>query len=62
MNDRVVGLSVPGKILGRQPMKTLLAGIALAIGMIFTSQAFALPYCPNSIWQQGHYVCANFDE
>ena len=29
-------------------MKTLLVGIAFAIGMVFASQAFALPYCPNS--------------
>ncbi len=43
-------------------MKTLLAGIALAIGLAFSSQAFALPYCPNSTWQHGHYECAVFDE
>ena len=43
-------------------MKTLLVGIAFAIGMVFTSQAFAVPYCPNSTWQHGHYVCGNFDE
>jgi hypothetical protein len=43
-------------------MKTLLAGIAFAIALAFTSQAFALPYCTNSNWQHGHYGCANFDE
>jgi hypothetical protein len=48
--------------LGRPPMKTLLVGIAFAIGMVFASQAFALPYCPNSTWQHGHYVCASYDE
>lgn len=37
-------------------MKTLLAGIVFAIGMVFASQAFALP-CPNGTWQGGHYVC-----
>jgi hypothetical protein len=43
-------------------MKTLLVGIAFAIGMFFSSQAFALPYCPNSTWQHGHYVCTSYDE
>ena len=43
-------------------MKTLLAGITFAIGMVLASQAFAVPYCPNSTWQHGHYVCANFEE
>jgi hypothetical protein len=48
---------------GRRPMKTLLVGIAfVAMGMVFASQAFALPYCPNSTWQHGHYVCASYDE
>ena len=48
--------------MGRPPMKTLLVGIAFAIGVVFASQAFALPYCPNSTWQHGHYVCASYDE
>jgi hypothetical protein len=43
-------------------MKTLLAGIAFAIALAFTSQAFALPYCASSNWQHGHYGCASFDE
>jgi hypothetical protein len=60
MNDRVVGLCVQEK-LGRSAMKTLLAGIAFAIGIVFASQAFALP-CPKGMWQGGHYVCADFDE
>jgi len=42
-------------------MKTLLVGIAFAIGLVFASQAFALP-CPNGTWQGGHYVCANYEE
>jgi len=42
-------------------MKTLLVGIAFAIALVFTSQAFALPYCPHSIGN-GHYACAHFDE
>jgi hypothetical protein len=41
-------------------MKTLLMGIAFAMGMVFASQAFALP-C-HGTWQNGHYVCASFDE
>ena len=41
-------------------MKTLLMGIAFAIGMVFASQAFALP-C-HGTWQNGHYVCADFEE
>jgi hypothetical protein len=42
-------------------MKTLLVGIAFAIGMLSTSQAFAtdLPDCPNGAWKQGHYVCGD---
>ena len=41
-------------------MRTLLAGFALAIGMVFASQACALP-CTNGTWQNGHYVCADYD-
>jgi hypothetical protein len=48
--------------LGRRLMKTLLAGIAFAIALAFTSQAFALPYCANSNGQHGHYGCASYDE
>jgi hypothetical protein len=42
-------------------MKTLLVGIVFAIGLVFASQASALP-CPNGTWQGGHYVCANYEE
>jgi hypothetical protein len=42
-------------------MKTLLVGIAFAMGMIFATQAFALP-CPNGTLQGSHYVCASYDE
>jgi hypothetical protein len=44
-------------------MKALLLGIAFAIAMIFTSQAFAsnLPDCPNVKWIQGHYVCGDIE-
>jgi hypothetical protein len=42
-------------------MKTVLMGIAFAIGLAFATQAFALP-CPNGTLQGGHYVCADFEE
>jgi hypothetical protein len=42
-------------------MKTLLAGITLAMGLAFATQAFALP-CPNGTWQGGQYVCVDYDE
>src|SRR5262249_6259157 len=58
MDDRSAGLCIQGK-LGRSAMKTLLVGIALAIGI--ASQAFALP-CPHGTWQNGHYVCADYDQ
>ena len=61
MHDRVARLCMTGKF-GETSMKTLLVGIAFAIGMVFASQAFALPYCPNSTWQHSHYVCANYDD
>jgi hypothetical protein len=50
----------PRKI-GEITMKMLLVGVAFAIGMVFASQAFALP-CPDGTWQNGHYVCASYDE
>jgi hypothetical protein len=59
-NDRVVGLCMRENS-GRPIMKTLLMGIAFAMGMVFGSQAFALP-CPSGTWQNGHYVCASYDE
>ena len=40
-------------------MKTLLVGIALAIGLTFTTQAFAIPYCSK---HHGHYNCADYDQ
>jgi hypothetical protein len=45
--------------LGDTAMKTLLVGIAFAVVMVFTSQAFAseLPDCPNVKWKNGHYIC-----
>jgi hypothetical protein len=47
--------------LGKSAMKTLLVGVAFAIGMVFATQAFALP-CPNGTWQNGHFICASYDE
>jgi hypothetical protein len=43
-------------------MKTLLVGIAFAIGIVFASQAFALPYCPNGNWQHGQFVCVSYEQ
>ncbi len=43
-------------------MKTLLVGIAFAIAVVFTSQAFALAYCANGTWQHGYNECADFDD
>jgi hypothetical protein len=31
--------------------------IAFAIAMVVTSQAFALPYCPNGNWQNDQFIC-----
>jgi hypothetical protein len=45
---------------GEITMKMLLAGFAFAIGLAFASQVFALPY--YCTWQNGHYVCADYDE
>ena len=48
-----------GRIFGGTAMKILVVGIALAVAIVFTSQAFAaeLPDCPNVKWKHGHYVC-----
>jgi hypothetical protein len=46
---------------GETIMKILLAGIAFAIGLAFATQAFALP-CPNGTWQNGHFVCTDYDD
>jgi hypothetical protein len=42
-------------------MKALLVGIAFAMAMILTCQAFAtdLPDCPNVKWKKGYYVCGD---
>ncbi len=44
------------------PMKTLLTGIAFAVGMVLATQAFAAyatdgTDCPHVVLQNGHYVC-----
>jgi hypothetical protein len=44
-------------------MKTLIVGIAFAMAMVFASQAFALPNCPNGSWEHDwHHICANYDQ
>jgi hypothetical protein len=42
-------------------MKTLLVGIAFAVAMVCSSQAFAadLPGCPNVKWKHGQYICGD---
>jgi hypothetical protein len=42
--------------MGRPTMKTLLVGIAFAVVMVVTSQAFAMPACS---W--AHYECGNIE-
>jgi hypothetical protein len=47
----------------RPPMKTLLTGVAFAVAIFFTSQAFAMPYCPNGgTWKDGHFVRVDMDD
>jgi hypothetical protein len=43
-------------------MKTLLAAIALAIAMLFASEAFAMPYCTGGTYKDGHFVCTSLDD
>jgi hypothetical protein len=43
-------------------MKALLAGIALAIAMLFASEAFAMPYCTGGTFKDGHFVCTSLDD
>ena len=61
INDMLPKLWGQREIPGRPPMKTLLACIAFALAMAFTSQAFAtdLPDCPKGAWKQEHYVCGD---
>jgi hypothetical protein len=41
-------------------MKTLLTGIAFAVGMVLATQALAAEVtdCPHIVWKNGHYVCS----
>jgi hypothetical protein len=41
-------------------MKTLVTGIAFAVGMVLATQAFAAEStdCPHIVWKNGHYVCS----
>jgi hypothetical protein len=43
-------------------MKAFLTGIAFAVGMVLTTQAFAsdnTSQCPHTTWKNGHYVCGD---
>lgn len=43
-------------------MKTLLAGIALAIVMLFAFEAFAMPYCTGGTFKDGYFVCTSIHD
>jgi hypothetical protein len=43
-------------------MKPLLAGIALAIAVLFASEAFAMPYCAGGTFKDGHFVCTSLGD
>ncbi len=43
-------------------MKTLLAGIALAIVMLFAFEAFAMPNCTGGTFKDGHFVCTSIHD
>ena len=43
-------------------MKTLLIGVAFALAIFSTSQAFTMP-CPNGgTLKNGHFVCVDMDD
>jgi Flp pilus assembly pilin Flp len=44
-------------------MKTLLIGIAIAVGMLVATRAVGseLTDCPHIVWKHGHYVCVTDD-
>ena len=42
--------------------KTLLAGVAFAIAVAFSSQASAFPYCTKITWHGNYYVCTIDEE
>ena len=48
--------------IGKRTMKTLLAGVAFAIAVAFSSQAFAFPYCTKITWHGDYYVCTIDEE
>jgi hypothetical protein len=50
------------KEIWESTMKTLLVGVAFAMGMVFASQAFALPYCPQGTWQNGQFICVSYEQ
>jgi hypothetical protein len=44
-------------------MKTPLTGVAFALAIFSTSQAFAMPYCTNGgTWKNGYFVCVDMDD
>jgi len=45
-------------------MKTLLTGIVFALGIVLSTQAFAMdtPSCPHLAWKNLHYVCQDLND
>jgi len=48
--------------IGKRTMKTLLAGVAFATAVAFSSQASAFPYCTKITWHGNYYVCTIDEE
>ena len=48
--------------IGNGTMKTLLARVAFAIAVAFSSQASAFPYCTKITWHGNYYVCTIDEE
>jgi hypothetical protein len=48
--------------IGKRTMKTLLAGVAFAIAVAFSSQPSAFPYCTKITWHGNYYVCTIDEE
>ena len=53
----IVVLAATKRQIGKRTMKTLLAGVAFAIAVAFSSQASAFPYCTKITWHGNYYVC-----
>lgn len=54
--------TIAAGIEGLRTMKTLLAGITLAIAMLFAFEAFAMPYCTGGTYKDGYFVCTSIHD